>query len=83
MQDRGVYVVDMRRIGAIGRLVAPLVAEPMGHSALDSSSAEPVAEDVGVVVPSLGALGRWHPAKLGCPQDDSVVQKAALLEVLD
>src|SRR5208337_3304471 len=37
----------------------------------------------GIVVAALAPLARRHPAELGGPEDDRVVEKAEALEVLD
>jgi hypothetical protein len=56
VHHRGVDVVAGRRIGAVERLVAPLVALAGGDAALDAAAAEPVGEDVRVVVAAFAAL---------------------------
>jgi uncharacterized protein YoaH (UPF0181 family) len=50
---------------------------------LDAAAAEPVGEAIRVVVAALAALRAGHAAELGGPQDDGVVEQAALFEILD
>jgi len=67
MQDRRVKVIDFRRVLAVARLVAPLVAFPGDDAALDASARQPVGEDIGIVIAPLPALRAWHAPKLRGP----------------
>ena len=78
VHHRGVDVVAGRGVGAVERLVAPLVALTGDDSALDAAAAEPVGEDIRVVVAAFAALRAGHAAEFGGPQDDRVVEQAAL-----
>ena len=79
VHQRGVDVVAGRRVGAVERLVAPLVAFACNDSALDATAAEPVGEDIGVMVATFATLRAGHAAEFGGPQDDRVIKQAALL----
>jgi hypothetical protein len=57
VQDGGVDVVTLGELFAVGGLVAPFVALPVGDAALDAAAGEPVGEDEGVMVAALAALG--------------------------
>ena len=80
---RGVDVVHRGRVPAVERLVAPLVALAVGHAALHASAAHPVGEDERIVVAALARLRARHAAELGGPDDQRVVEHAALPEVGD
>src|SRR5205085_614141 len=71
------------RVDSAERLVAPLVAGAVAEAAADAAAAEPVGEAERVVVAAPAALAARHPAELRRPQDERVVEQAALLEVLD
>ena len=79
----GVDVVAGRRIGAVERLVAPLVALASSDPSLNAAAAEPVGEDVGVVVAAFAALRAGHAAELGGPENDRVIEQSALFEIED
>ena len=83
VEDGGVDVVDLGGVFAVGGFVAPLVAFAVGDAAFDAAAGEPVGEDVLVVVATFAALGRGHAAEFGGPEDEGVVEHAALLEILD
>src|SRR5688572_6429117 len=83
MQDRGVDVVHLGRLSAVKRLVAKLVAGTIGNAAANPPAAQPVGETEGVVIATTTALRRRHAAKFGRPQNQRVVEQAALLEILD
>ena len=46
VQDRRVDVVDLRRVLAVERLVAPFIARTVGHASFDAAAAEPVREAI-------------------------------------
>jgi len=50
VEDGSVYVVAGGGIGAIEGFVAPLIGFTSGGAAFDATTAEPVGEDVGIVV---------------------------------
>lgn len=81
IQNRRVDVVTGGRVVAVGRAEAPLVTFAMSHTATDSASSKPVGEHERIVVSAFAALCARHPAKLGSPENERVVQHAALLEV--
>ena len=70
-------------VAALGRSKTPLVAFTVCHTALDSTSSKPVGEYERVVIPAFSALGAWHSAELGGPEDERVIEHAALLQVED
>ena len=64
------------------RLVAELVGRPEAEGPLDAGAGEPGGEAGGVVVAALGPLlERRHPAELGGPEDQGVVEQPAGLQV--
>src|SRR5690606_18335206 len=79
VQDRGVDIVAVGGPAAVARLVRPLVAFAEGGTSLDAAAGEPVREDEGVVIASPGALVAGHATELGRPEDDRIVEHAALL----
>ncbi len=83
VKEGGVDVVHFGWVGAVLGFVAPVIAFADGDTAFDSAAAQPVGEDVGVMVASFAALGAGHSAELGCPEDDGVFEHAALFQVLD
>ena len=83
VQDGGVDVVDLGGVFAVERFVAPLVGEAVSRASFDAAAAEPVGEDEGVVVAAFGTLGRRHSAELGGPEDERVVEQAALFQIFD
>ena len=65
-------------------LESEVVGGAMGIGFFDSSAGQPDRESFGVMVPTAGALLKgWHPAKLGAPHNQRVIQQAALLEILE
>ncbi len=70
-------------VGAVLGFVAPLVAFAGGDAALDAAAAEPVGEDVGVVVAAFATLGAGHSTEFGGPEDEGVIEEAALFEIDD
>ena len=56
MQNSGVHVVNLSRVAAIERLVAPFVRRSVRHSATNASAAQPVCEHVGIVIATPAAL---------------------------
>jgi len=83
VHDGGVDVIDLRRVQAVLRFVAPLVGLADGGAAFDAAACEPVGEDIRIVIAADAALRRRHAAKLSGPEDDCVLEHAALFEVFD
>src|SRR5690606_37354629 len=83
VQNCRVDVVTVGRPVAVEGLVRPLVAFAVGDAAADAAAGEPVREDERVVVAAERTLVAGHAAELGRPEDDRVVEHAALLEVFD
>src|SRR6266404_9184983 len=81
MQDRGVQVVAVGP--AAGALVAELVALSVADAALDAGAGQPGNKRAAVMVTAGGALRERHPAELGRPDDQRVVEQAALLQVAE
>ena len=64
------------------RLVAELVGRAVAEAALHAGAGQPDGEALRVVVAAARALlERRHPAELGHPDDQRVVEQAALLQV--
>ena len=81
VQDRGVEVVD--RADVLDRLVAELVGRAVAEAALHARAGQPDGEALRVVVAAAGALlERRHAAELGDPDDQRVVEQAALFQVV-
>ncbi len=55
-QDGGVDVVNFRRVLPIERFVTPLVAFAIRGATLDSATAQPIGEDIRIVIPPLATL---------------------------
>ena len=83
VQHRRIDVVDLSRILAVEWLVTPLVAFPMGDTALETTPGQPISENERVVVPPLARLATGHPPELGGPVNDRVLKESALFQVLD
>ena len=79
VEDRGVEVGDVAAVG--DGVVAEVVGRAVGLAALDSAAGEPDGEAVGVVVAAVLALGAGGPAELAAPDDQRLVEQAALLQV--
>ena len=63
-------------------VVAELVGRAVGDAALDAAAGQPHREALDVVVAAV-ALGHRRAAELAAPDDERVVEHAALLQVLD
>src|SRR5436305_1413201 len=81
VQDGGVQVVAVGRV--LDGLVRPLVAGAVGDAAADAAAGEPGGEGERVVVAPLAPLAARHPAELGGPDDDRVVEQPARLQVVE
>ncbi len=83
MHHGGVDIVAGRRISAIKWFVAPLITFARSHAALDATAAEPVGEDIRIVVTTFATLGAWHATKLGGPEDDRIIEQTTLFQIKD
>ena len=81
VQNGGVNVVDLCRTAAVKRFVAPLIRLTAGHASLDAAACKPIRKDIRIVVTALASLGTRHSSKFGGPQDNRLLQQAALLKV--
>src|SRR5262245_40926517 len=80
VEDRRVQVVAVRLAG--GGLPRPRVALAVGGAALDAGAGQPGDRGPAVVVATGRALGERHPAELGAPDDQGVVEQATGSEIL-
>src|SRR5260370_1983950 len=86
MEDGGVEVVDVD--GIADDVVAVIVGLAVADAGLDAAAGEPHAEAAAVMVAAMIgggelALAVHGAAELSAPEDQGIVQQAALLEVLD
>src|SRR4051812_3006927 len=82
MEQRGVEIVDMD--GVADDVEAEVVGFAMDMAFLDAAACEPHRETAVVVVAAVvAALHHRRTAEFAAPNDDRVLQEAALLEVLD
>ena len=78
----GVEVV--KRVDIFDGLESEFVGDAMADAGLDTGSGQYDGETTGVVVAALGALlEHRHAAEFSAPEDQSVLQQAALLEIPD
>ena len=56
VQDRGMHVVDLGGMLAIGRLESPLIARPVRHAAPNAAAAQPIGEAIRIMVAPLAPL---------------------------
>ena len=80
MQDGRVEVVNVDHVfdGLVAEFIGGTETEPM----LNAGAGEPGGEALGVMVAARGSLLKCgHAAKLGGPDDESVVEQSARLEV--
>ena len=80
VQDRGVDVGDV--VAVLDGVEAELVGRAVDDAALDAAAGQPDREAVGVVVAAVAALRPGRAAELGRPDDQRLVEQAALLQVL-
>src|SRR5207253_6741578 len=83
VQQRGMDIMDLRRVLAVGGLVAPLVARAVGYAPFDAATAEPVGEAERIMIASLATLGTRHAPELRGPEDQGIVEQAALFQIQD
>src|SRR4051812_22554782 len=83
VQDRCVQVVYGDRLFT-GK-VTGLVGSAVGKSSFNSSAGEETGESIGMVVAPerIQTLGRWSAPEFGVPDDERIVEHAALLQVFD
>ena len=80
VEDGGVEVVDGGDID--GGAAAEFVGLAIADAAFDTGAHHPGGEGVGVVIASAGAfLMGGHAAEFGAPDDEDIVQHAALFEI--
>ena len=86
MQDRGVQVMDVD--GVASDVVAEVVGRAVSDAGLDAAAAQPDREAARMVVAAVIVRGQCAlaidgPAEFAAPDDQRVVEQAALLEVRD
>ena len=80
VQHGGVEVPDGDRV--LGSPPTELVGRPVADTSLNSRAHHPAGEPVGIVVTAGRAfLMRGHPAEFGRPEDERVVEQAALFQI--
>src|SRR5262249_27051733 len=79
MKNGRVQVVDVDAV--LDGTEAELVRRPVGHAALDAAAGHPHREAPVVVVAAVAALAGRGAAELAAPDDERVVEQAALLQV--
>lgn len=80
VQDRGVQIVDGGDV--LLRLPAKQIRCTECVTSLDASAGKPSGEAVGIVVAAAGPfLKSGHAAKLGAPDDQRILEQAALFQV--
>ena len=80
MEDRRVQIVEVHAVFHCGDAV--LVGGAVGHAALHAAAGHPEAEAGGVVVAPVVLLDVWRAAKLAAPDDESLVEQSAFLQIL-
>ena len=85
-EDRGVEVVDVD--GVLDDVVAEVVGLAVDDAGLDAAAGHPHGEAAAVVVAAVVVAGQRalavdRPAELAAPDDQRVVEQAALLQVVD
>ena len=80
MQHRGVDVGDV--VPVLDGVEAELVGGAVDDAPLDAAAGQPGAEALRVVVAAVGLRAR-RAAELGAPDDDRLIEQAALLQVLE
>ena len=72
-------VVDRDMV--LGDLVAKFVGRSPACPTFDSCPSHPEGESLDVVIPS-ASLGHWGTAEFAAPDDQGILEKSSLLEVL-
>ena len=86
MENRGLEVVDVH--GILQGIEAEIIRATESHTGLDTAAGHPDREGLAVMVASVlltisSTLGVRGASELAAPDDEGVVEHAALLEVLD
>jgi hypothetical protein len=86
VQDRGLQVVDVH--GVFGRAVTKVIRCPIGNARLDATTRHPHGKATRMMVATVDfrgtrALGEYRTPELAAPDDQGIVEEAALLEVLE
>src|SRR4051812_36155250 len=82
MENRGLPLVDVDRI--VDGVEAEVIARAEGEPRLDAATGEPHGERLRMMVAAIiAALRHGSAAELTTPDDERVLQHAALFEVLD
>jgi hypothetical protein len=82
MKNRGMDVVNLCRIFSIQWFVPPLVGFTMSNPPADTSSAQPICKDIGIMVTALAALSTGHASELRGPQHQGIVKHPPLFQIL-
>lgn len=83
MQESGVDIVDLGPLRTVERFKAPFIGFAISDSSADSTSAEPISENMWIVIAASAPLRTRHSTKLGRPKNDGILEHATLLEILD
>jgi hypothetical protein len=83
VKDRGVQIVNVRAV--LHRVEAEFVRAADAHAAFEAAAGEPHGEGVDVVIAAGGFahLAHRRAAEFAAPDDDGVIEQAALLEIFD
>ncbi len=82
MQDRSVQFIDAARV--FHGLVTEFVRGAIAGGPLDAGPGQPHGKPLGIVIAALRTcLEGWHPAELGTPHNQRIVEHAAGLQVLE
>lgn len=83
MKDRGVQVADVD--GIVDGVKAQIIGAAIGDSGLHPAAGHPHCKCVGMVIAAIvpATLDHRSASKFAAPDDQSFVQHATLLEVLD
>jgi len=79
LEEGGLKVVNGDDVANRG--IAEIVGRAVDIPAPEAAASQPERESMAVVVAAVGALGDRQPSKFARPQDDRLVEQAALLEV--
>ena len=82
MEHGGVGIINSSWILPVKRFVSPLIALPMSHASVKSTSGKPVSKDERIMIPALTSLTARHPTKLGGPVYNCILEQTALLQIL-